>query len=101
MSMMRVSEEMLSYRIPPEDRGYLELSVAIVNTAVRDYRRCRKLNQREAEKIRDFFLSEVFENISMVDNPVLFLKMLDEEIELEINSGVRRKREKQTMKCNG
>ena len=97
---MRASEEMLSYRVPPEERGFYELASAIVNVAVKDYRRCRRYNLRETEKIRQFFLSEVFENISMVENPNVFLKMLDDQIDAELKSGIRRKREKQSMKCN-
>ena len=97
---MRASEKMMSYNIPPEDRGYYELSAAIVSVAVRDYRRHRKNNSSCAEDIKDFFLSEVFENISMVENPNMFLKMLDEQIDHEIKNGVQRKREKQSMKCN-
>lgn len=99
---MRMSAEMMSYTIPPEQRGYYELSSAIVSIAVRDYRRCRKMVcSREIEKLRKFFLSEVFENISGVDNPNMFLRMLDEQIDKEISSGAKRKREKQAMKCNG
>ena len=99
---MRVAEEMLSYTIPPEDRGYYELSSAIVSTAVKDYRRLKKMEHtRELDSLRMFFLSEIFENISGCDNPNMFLLRLDEQIEKEINSGVRRKREKQKMKCNG
>ena len=98
---MNVSEEMLSYTIPPEERGYYELSAAIVSVAIRDYRKCRKINSRGTEELRQFFLSEIFEKISMVENPNMFLKKLDEQIDLEIKSGIRRKREKQSMKCNG
>ena len=99
---MHVSIDMMSYTIPPEQRGYYELSSAIVSTAVRDYRMYKKVNSlREMELIRKFFLSEVFENISGVDNPNVFLQRLDEEIEKELRSGVRRKRDKQAMKCNG
>ena len=92
---------MLTYTMPPEERGYYELAAAIINVAVKDYRQCRKINSKGAEEIRRFFLSDVFEQISMVDNPNLFLKRLDDQIDLEIRSGIRRKREKQTMKCNG
>ena len=99
---MRVADTMMSYRIPPEDRGYYELSSAIIDTAVKDYRRCRRLeHSMELEVIKSFFLSEVFENISGVDNPNMFLMRLDEQIDEEIRSGKRRKREKQAMKCNG
>ena len=99
---MKVSADTLSYTVPPEQRGYYELSSAIVSAAVRDYRRCRKMTcAREMEKLRQFFLSEVFENISGVDNPNMFLMKLDEQIDKEIGSGVKRKREKQTMRCNG
>lgn len=100
--MVKVSVDTLSYTVPPEERGYYELSTAIVSTAVRDYRRCRKYRcASEIERLRTFFLSEVFENISGVDNPNMFLLKLDEQIDKEIDSGIRRKREKQTMKCNG
>ena len=97
---MRASDEMLSYRIPPEHRGYYELSSAIVATAVKDYRRMKKLG-KELGTLRSFFLSEVFENISGVENPNLFLMRLDEQIEKEMKDGIQRKREKQAMKCNG
>ena len=100
--MPRVAEEMMAYRSPPEQRGYYELSTAIVNTAVKDYRRLKKTSHtKELEMIRLFFLSDVFENISGVENPNMFLSKLDEQIEREILSGVKRKREKQVMKCNG
>ena len=98
---MKVSDEMRSYTVPPEDRGYYELSTAIVNTAIKDYRRSKRLNLSEAVTLREFFLSETFENISMIENPNHFLMMLDEQIEREIESGIHRKREKQIMKCNG
>ena len=91
---------MRSYRVPPEDRGYYELSSAIISIAIKDYRRYRKTSSSEVETLREFFLSETFENISMIDNPNLFLRKLDEEIDKEIKSGIRRKREKRTMKCN-
>ena len=100
--MPRVAEEQMAYRCPPEHRGYYELASAILSTAVKDYRGCRKYNcKKEAENIREFFLSDVFENISGVENPNLFLMKLDAEIEEEIRSGAKRKREKQAMKCNG
>lgn len=100
---MRVAENTLSYTIPPEQRGYYELSSAIVNIAVKDYRRISRVayKSREYERLRTFFLSEVFENISGCENPNMFLLKLDEQIEKEIESGERRKREKQAMKCNG
>ena len=71
---MRVATEMLSYTIPPEQRGYYELSSAIVSIAVKDYRRLSKYSykSKEYEKLRTFFLSEIFENISGCDNPNLF-----------------------------
>ena len=93
---------MSAYRVPPEERGYYELSTAIVATAVKDYRRVRKASHtREIEILRKFFLSDVFENISGVENPSMFLVRLDEQIDTEIRNGIRRKREKQAMKCNG
>lgn len=100
---MRVAEEMLSYTVPPEERGYYELSSAIVSIAVKDYRRVSKyaFKSKEYERLRKFFLSEIFENISGCDNPNMFLIKLDEQIEKEKESGIRRKREKQAMKCNG
>ena len=99
---MRVADEQLAYRCPPEQRGYYELSSAIVSMAVRDYRRLKKTSHTgEITLLRKFFLSDVFENISGIENPNAFLVMLDEQIEEEIRKGVKRKREKQTMKCNG
>ena len=59
------------------------------------------IHTSELDLLRKFFLSEIFENISGVDNPNMFLIRLDEEIEKEIKSGEKRKREKQRMKCNG
>ena len=102
MSNVHVAEDMLSYRVPPEERGYYELSTAIVSSAVNDYRRCRiMVCTREIKALRAFFLSDIFENISGVENPNLFLQKLDEQIDQEIKSGVRRKRAKIDMKCNG
>lgn len=99
---MRVADEQLSYRISPDARGYYELSAAIVSTAVKDYRRVMKASHKEEiENLRSFFLSDVFENISGIENPNMFLMKLDEQIMKEIESGTRRKREKQAMKCNG
>lgn len=100
--MLKASEETMAYRVPPEERGYYELSSAIVTCAVKDYRRLKKTTPtKELEMLRQFFLSEVFENLSGVDNPSMFLYRLDEQIEKEIKNGVKRKREKQAMKCNG
>ena len=99
---MRIADDQISYRIPPEDRGFYELSTAIVSTAIKDYRRVVKLSHtKEIERLRKFFLSEVFENISGVENPNVFLLKLDDQINAEIRSGIRRKREKQKMICNG
>ena len=100
---MRVAEEQKAYTVPPEERGYRELSSAIVCTAIKDYRRARKFSFESSiyRDLREFFLSEVFENLSGCDNPNMFLMRLDEEIDKEIASGSRRKREKQVMKCNG
>ena len=100
---MRMAEEQKSYTVPPEERGYYELSSAIVCTAIKDYRRARRFscNSELYKSLRDFFLSEIFENLSGCDNPNLFLVRLDEEIDKETASGYRRKREKQIMKCNG
>ena len=44
--------------------------------------------------LRTFFLSDVFENISGVDNPCEFLARLDTQIETEYANGVKRKRKK-------
>ena len=99
---MRVADEQLAYRVPPEERGYYELSSAIVSMAIRDYRRLRKTTQtKEVTLLRDFFLSDVFENISGIENSNAFLVRLDEQIDEEIRKGVKRKRDKQAMKCNG
>ena len=99
---MRVAMETLAYTVPPEDRGYYELSTAIIELAVDDYRKYRQKNAEEKlVEVRVFFLSDMFENLSGVDNPNLFLYKLDEQIEKELKSGVKRKRKKQIMKCNG
>lgn len=99
---MRMDIDSISYRMPPEDRGYYELSSAIIEDAVNEYRASVIGNcQKSAQQVREFFLSEMFENISGIDNPNFFLLRLDEEIEREIKSGEHRKRKKQTMKCNG
>ena len=99
---VHISSETISYTVPPEQRGYYELSSAIVATAIKDYRVCRKMTaQREIESIRRFFLSEIFENISGVENPSDFLQRLDRQIDRELAEGIKRKREKQAMKCNG
>ena len=99
---MRVAEEQLAYRCPPEQRGYYELSSAIVSMAVRDYRFLKKTsNTSEINRWRNFFLSDVFENISGIENPNAFLVQLDEQIDEEIRKGIKRKRDKQSMKCNG
>ena len=98
---MHVADEMLTYTCPPEHRGYYELSSAIVAEAIKDYRRARRLSYlNEIELLQTFFLSDIFENISGVENPNMFLMKLDEQIDAEIRSGKRRKREKQCMKCN-
>ena len=104
--MVKVADETMAYRVPPEERGYYELSSAIISFAVDDYRRLRRgTPTRELKRLRDFFLSDVFENLSGVENPSLFLIRLDEQIDEEIRrekeDGVTRKRRKQTMKCNG
>lgn len=98
---MHVADEMLSYTCPPEHRGYYELASTIVSDAIKDYRRAKRLAYLdEISFLREFFLSDVFENISGVENPNLFLMKLDAQIDEEIRSGKRRKREKQCMKCN-
>ena len=95
----------VSYTIPPEERGWYELSIAIVQTAVDDYRRERKAVLRDERNkgahidvltLRTFFLSNVFENISGVSSPIEFLQRLDEEIERDYERGIRRKRIKKT-----
>ena len=100
---MHVAYEVSSYTVPPEQRGYYELSTAIITEAIKDYRRLSKHahDTKEYRRLRNFFLSDIFENISGCDNPNVFLIRLDAEIAKEIESGERRKREKQTMKCNG
>lgn len=99
---MHISQEMMSYTVPPDERGYYELSTAIVSMAVKDYRRLKRTaHTRELELLRKFFLSDIFENISGIENPNMFLLKLDEQIDREINNNVHRKREKQAMKCNG
>lgn len=70
--------------------------------AINDYRVAIKQNREEDLKsLKRFFLSEVFENLSGVTNPNLFLQRLDEQIEEEVKTGVKRKRKKATLKCNG
>lgn len=103
---MHVDYETLSYTVPPEQRGYYELSSAIVRTAVEDYRTYRKLWNRDREgrraqwlvdEMRTFFMSDLFEKISGLENPNVFLMRLDEQIDRECVEGVRRKRYKSTV----
>ena len=99
--MPRVAEEQLTYTMPPEQRGFYELASAILTTAVKDYRHYRKMScETELENLRDFFMSDIFENISGIANPNSFLLRLDEQIDKELYNGMKRKREKRTMKCN-
>lgn len=92
-----------SYTVPPEERGWHELSIAIIQTAVDDYRRektavLKDENDMGAQgavmSLRTFFLSEMFEYISGVGSPILFLKKLDDEIESDYEEKTRRKRTK-------
>ena len=103
---MRVASETLSYTVPPEQRGYYELSSAIVRTAVEDYRSYRKMWNRDrdgkraqwlVDELRTFFMSDLFEKISGLDNPNVFLMQLDAQIDKECAEGVRRKRYKSTI----
>lgn len=103
--MLAVDDGTRTYRMPPEERGYYELSIAIIRTAVEEYRRYKRLtlaNERNKsaythlEGLRTFFLSELFENLSGLEDPYEFLKMLDRETEQDFREGVQRKRLKQT-----
>lgn len=103
---MHVDSDMLTYTVPPEQRGYYELSSAIVQSAVEDYRAYRKAwhNDRHGkraqwliEEMRTFFLSDLFEKISGLENPNAFLSQLDAQIDRELAEGIRRKRYKSKM----
>ena len=103
--MLAVDDGTRSYRIPPEERGYYESSIAIIRTAVEDYRRYKRyylLNERNKsaythlEGLCAFFLSETFENLSGLEDPYEFLDRLDRDVENDVANGVRRKRLKQT-----
>lgn len=102
--MLGVDDGAKSYRMPPEERGFYELAIAIVRTAVEDYRRCRKNYLIHDSKsayglmvgLRTFFLSDFFENISVVEDPYDFLRKLDSDIDREVQEGRKRKRLKQT-----
>lgn len=102
--MLGVDGGTKSYRMPPEERGYYELSIAIIRTAVADYRKQRRLylaNEKNRSAyslmigLRAFFLSDVFENISGLEDPYQFLHMLDKEIDEDFQAGTKRKRMKQ------
>lgn len=93
----------LSYRVPPEERGYCELSIAIVRLAVEDYRRNKRKTFKDANdkgayglmiELRTFFLSDEFEALTGVSNPCEFLEKLDSQIEYEYINGIQRKRVK-------
>ena len=103
---MRADSSTLSYTVPPEERGYYELSSAIVRMAVADYRVYRRAWHRSnggrraqwlIDDLRTFFMSELFEKISGLENPNAFLMRLDEQIDKEFAEGVRRKRYKATI----
>ena len=103
---MHVDSDTYSYRLPPEQIGYYELSSAIVRTAVEDYRafKMMQLNDGRSKRaqylvddLRTFFMSSLFEAISGVANPNAFLLRLDEQIEKEFNDGTKRKRHKSTL----
>ena len=103
---MHVDTDTYSYRIPPEQRGFYELSSAIVRTAVEDYRAFKMmwLNNSQSKRaqylikeMRTFFTSETFEAISGIANPNAFLARLDEQIEKEHENGEKRKRYKATL----
>lgn len=103
---MNVDSNMLSYTVPPEQRGYYELSSAIVQSAVEDYRAYRKAWHKNKEgkraqwlidEMRTFFMSDMFEKISGLENPNAFLMQLDAQIDREYADGLQRKRYKATM----
>lgn len=103
---MRMDAEQFSYRIPPEQRGFYELSSAIVRVAVEDYRTFKKMllangNSKRAQyltnEMRTFFSSEMFEALSGIENPNAFMMRLDEQIEKEFQNGEKRKRYKSTL----
>ena len=100
---MHVDSNMLTYTMPPEQRGFYELSCAIVKTAVEDYRVYRKAwhmdkeakrAQWQLDQLRTFFMSDMFEKISGFENPNAFLMQLDEQIDQEYENNVKRKRHK-------
>lgn len=93
----------VSYTVPPEERGWHELSIAVIQTAVDDYRKEKKAVLEDGRdtsaqvavmSLRTFFLSDVFENISGIGSPVAFLQRLDDDIEAEYERGTKRKRPK-------
>lgn len=96
--------ESSSYTIPPEQRGYYELSTAIVRTAVSDYRRAKRATLIRDDKcarcslmdLRTFFLSDLFEVLTGIDYAYDFLDSLDKQVEEEVEKGIRRKRFKRT-----
>ena len=103
---MHANSDIMAYTVPPEQRGYYELSSAIVRMAVEDYRTYRKAWHRNKEgrraqwlidEMRTFFLSDVFEKISGLENPNAFLMRLDEQIDKEYAAGAKRKRYKSTI----
>ena len=104
--VLAVDDESRSYTLPPEQRGYYELAVTIIRTAVEDYQRARKSVLRnkndegaydEMMSVRTFFLSDFFEALSGIENPYDFLARLDSQIDAEFASGKKRKRKKITV----
>lgn len=88
-----------SYRVAPEERGYYDLSIAVIRLAVEDYRFQKRISLKykgrgssQLDELRSFFLSGFFETLSGVASPTDFLKLLDREIEEEYSSGDAPKR---------
>ena len=85
-----------SYRVPAEERGWYELAIAVIHFAVVDYRRerIRMLKSGVAsgkyETIRLFFISSAFYALSGIADGESFLKTLDEDIDKQIHTKLKR-----------